>query len=129
MASCGLEYKDDEQRPHSSYYCKSLTLSLHCLLQDPSERSDRGGGRDQLGGSHPELRRLGPAEHLRNRQVRVALRDSRDSDTLTVQDTEIIQHEFRAATIRRWSAILMINLSLQSVFSSVKLKHLLVLAS
>lgn len=52
---CGLKYKDDEQRPQLSYYCKPS----NCLLQDPGERSDCGGGWDQFGGSHPELRRLG----------------------------------------------------------------------
>lgn len=43
------------------------------FVQDPSERSDCGGGRDQLGGSHTKLRCLRAQEHLRNCQVRDAL--------------------------------------------------------
>lgn len=39
-------------------------------LQDPGERPDCGGRRDQLGGSHPKLCRLRTQEHLRNCQVR-----------------------------------------------------------
>lgn len=45
-------------------------LLFTCLLQDPGERPDRGGGRDQFGGSHSEFRRLGSPQHLGNCQVR-----------------------------------------------------------
>lgn len=38
-------------------------------VQDPGERPDCGGGWDQSGGRHPELRRLCPEEHIRNCQV------------------------------------------------------------
>lgn len=51
-----------------------LIVSLDGLLQDPGERSDRGGGRDQSGGRHSELRRLRPQEHIGSRQVRPSVK-------------------------------------------------------
>lgn len=59
--------------PQWSHYLWVLNVSPHYLLQDPGERSDCGGGRDQFGGSHPELCCLRTQEHLRNCQVRVSL--------------------------------------------------------
>lgn len=49
---------------------KTVTVNTECLPQDPGQRSDRGGGRDQFGGGHSELCRLRTQEHLRNCQVR-----------------------------------------------------------
>ena len=47
-----------------------MSLNQVLCVQDPGERPDSGGGRDQPGGRHAELRRLSLKEHLRNRQVR-----------------------------------------------------------
>lgn len=47
-----------------------LTCVCVCVCQDQGERPDRGGGRDQSGGGHPELRCLRPQEHVGGGEVR-----------------------------------------------------------
>ncbi len=69
LACVGLNIKM-MNRGYSWAMAVSPKVSVTFLLQDPGERSDCGGGRDQFGGSHSELCRLCTKEHLRNRQVR-----------------------------------------------------------
>lgn len=50
--------------------CVDLSLVCVCVCQYQGEWPDRGGGRDESGGCHTELRCLRPQEHIRSGQVR-----------------------------------------------------------